>query len=87
MKVKKRNGKIEDYKEEKIAKVVAAAGLKKDEAKRLASKMTIWTKSKSENPITSLSLRDQIIIELQKVNERAANFFIWYEKNKEKNNN
>lgn len=85
MKVKKRDGRIEEFKEEKIARVVKAAGLEDDKAKRVASKITSWAKAKNENPIASVSIRDQIIVELQKINRRAADFFIWYEKNKDKN--
>lgn len=79
----KRDGTLEDYTEEKIKKVVTAAGINPDEAKTLAGNITKWLEKNNMLKVTSLQIRDHVIDELKKVNQYAANFFIWYEKTKD----
>ncbi len=82
-KVIKRDGSIQDYDEIKIERVVKAAGLNDGQAKDLASKVSDWVKTQ-DNEITSLQIRDRVIVEIQKVDRTAANLFIWYEKTRDK---
>ncbi len=84
-KVQKRNGSIEDYDSNKILRVVIAAGLTQNEAEKLVKLVNDWLKGKSEPQITSVQIRDRIIVEIQKINKNAANKFIWYEKSRDKN--
>jgi len=82
-KVIKRDGSIQDYDKIKIERVVKAAGLNDEQATDLASKVSDWVKTQ-DNEITSLQIRDRVIVEIQKVDRTAANLFIWYEKTKDK---
>lgn len=84
--VVKLDGSIEEYREEKIVKVLVAAGLSENQAKMLAGKITEWVESFEETKIKSRQIRDRVILELQKVNQYVAGLFTWYEANKEKNN-
>jgi transcriptional regulator NrdR family protein len=85
IKVKKRNKSNEAYEPEKIIRVVKEAGLNQKEAKKLTSSITKWLKQKARPTVTSLQIRDRVIVEIQKRNIGAAKKFIWYEKYKDKN--
>lgn len=76
----KRDGSKEAYDETKVARVVGAAGAKGEDGKQVAKSITTWLVSSKQTEVTSLSIRDRVIMELKKVNEEAANFFIWYQK-------
>jgi transcriptional regulator NrdR family protein len=82
IKFMKRNGSIEDYQEEKIIKVLIAAGLSDDDAKTVSAKITKWLASLKEFQVNSLQIRTKIIEELEKINKNVANLFQWYEKSK-----
>ncbi len=78
----KRDGSVEDYNEEKIARVLIATGLSKEDAQKLARAVTISVEEAKELKINSLQVRNKIIEELKKINKNAASLFQWYEKNK-----
>jgi transcriptional regulator NrdR family protein len=80
----KRDGLKEDYSQEKIARVVAAAGLSPEQAQELSAKVTDWIFNSHLSEITSLQIRDRVIKELRKINPNIAHLFIWYEKTKDK---
>lgn len=84
LKVVKRDGSLEDFDQNKIARVVTAAGLDPEAAYKLAEAVAVWAKSLGQNQITTATLRDKVVEELQKVNKYAANLFVWYEKTKDK---
>ena len=81
----KRNGKKEPFKVEKLKRVLAAAGLEETKINQVVTSILSWLKTHSQPEITSLRIRDKVIIELQKTDRQVADFFIWYEKNKDKN--
>lgn len=81
--VKKRNGELEPFDQQKIARVVAAAGLTPDESRQLAASIASWVKASGKNPISSLAIRDKVIEEMKKINNYAAGLYQWYEKTKE----
>jgi len=83
MKVIKRDGSIEDFNQNKIARVVKAAGLNDNRAQKLAKKVAEWLEAKKQAQVTSLQIRDKVIEELQKVDKYAANLFVSYQKTKE----
>ncbi|MCL4354193.1 ATP cone domain-containing protein [Patescibacteria group bacterium] len=83
IKVKKRDGSLEDFNQMKIAIVVTAAGLTHEEGQQLAVKITDWARIYSNPAITSLQIRDKVIEELQKLNPNAADLYTWYEKTKD----
>lgn len=82
--VTKRDNSTSDYVPEKITRVVKEAGLSQKEAAKLTSSITKWLKELNRPKITSLQIRDKVIIEIQKTNEVAAKKFIWFEKYKDK---
>ena len=43
----------------------------------------IRNKNSGKNQITTLQIRNQVLSELGKINEFAANAFLWYEKTKD----
>ena len=79
----KRDGSLENYSEEKIRKVVVAAGLKLDQAKLLTHNITYWLKTKTFTKLSSLKLRDQVNEELKKINKEAHDLYTWYQKTRE----
>ena len=84
IKVSKRNKSTEDYSPEKIMRVVKAAGLTQKEAMQLTSSITKRLKKRSRPEVTSLQIRDRVLVEIQKRNVAAAKKFIWFEKYKDK---
>jgi transcriptional regulator NrdR family protein len=87
IKVQKRNGSIEDYDPNKIKRVVIAAGLNEEEAEKLVQAVNRQIEERGKTQVTSIQIRDQVIIEIQKLNRNAANKFIWYEKLRDKSFN
>lgn len=81
----KRDGTLEDFDANKVAKVVHAAGLNKDEARLLSEKVNLWIRGLNQNKISSLQIRDKVLEELKLVNKYAADLFQWYEKTKSPN--
>lgn len=79
----KRDGTKEDYDSEKVDRVVVAAGLTPDQATSLVESVGEWLKEKSTHEVTSLEIRDKVLVELKKRDMYAANMFEWYQKTKE----
>lgn len=79
----KRDGSIEPYQEEKIARVVSAAGAEDHVSNEVAKRITAWLESNTSPEVPSLAIRDQVIVELLKVDTDAASMFSWYQKTKE----
>jgi len=84
VKVFKRNGSVEDFDPDKIARVVTAAGLKPQDGFSLALEVQKWVNSTNKDKISTLEIRGKVIAMLKKVDPNVANFFIWYEKGKDK---
>lgn len=82
--VLKRDGSRENYDEVKIIRVVTAAGLRPDQAQKLAKKVTLWVDNLRQPEVSTLQIRDKVIEGLKKVNDNAAGLFIWYEHTKDK---
>ncbi|MBI2611655.1 hypothetical protein HYW54_02835 [Candidatus Gottesmanbacteria bacterium] len=82
-KIKKRDGTFEEYNQDKIAKVVTAAGLTAEETKKLVENVSLWIQNIKEEEVSSLEIRDKVIEELHKINPFAENFYVWYEKTKD----
>ena len=79
----KKGGTLEDFEKGKIEMVTIAAGLSRQQAKKLADDIEKWAGTSGKNQITTLQIRDQVLSELGKINEFAANAFLWYEKTKD----
>ena len=56
-------------------------GRKKE--KKLEDDIEKWAGTSGKNQITTLQIRNQVLSELGKINEFAANAFLWYEKTKD----
>ena len=79
----KKDGTLEDFEKGKIERVTTAAGLSQEQAKKLASEIEKWAETSGKNQITTLQIRNQVLLELKGLNEFAANAFVWYEKTKD----
>ena len=79
----KKDGTLEDFEKDKIESVTIAAGLSRELAKKLASDIEKWAETSGKNQITTLQIRNQVLLELKGLNEFAANAFVWYEKTKD----
>lgn len=80
----KKDGTLEDFEKDKIERVTTAAGLSENQARKLADKISGWIKSGGKKQITTLQIRNQVVSQLQKINQFAANAFLWYEKTKDR---
>jgi len=87
LQVIKRDSRIEEFDEDKIARVVTAAGLKPSEALDLAIRVARWAQSLGKPQITTYAIREKIIEELRKINPTVAQFYSQYEKAKDNNSN
>jgi transcriptional regulator NrdR family protein len=85
VKVEKRDGSLEEFDPEKIKSVVVAAGLDEEKSKKLVANVSEWVKKYEGKTITSLQIRDQILVEMQKIDQIVAQGFTEYEKYKDKN--
>ena len=81
-KVIKRDKSEEPFDQEKIIRVVKAAGLTNTQAKELADYVSNWARGKDK--ITSLEIRDKVLHKLKELNKYAADMFEWYQKTKDK---
>lgn len=85
VKVIKRDKSQEEFDPEKIVRVVKVCGLDQAGAEKLVKSVGDWLKTSNISEITSLQLRDRVLVEIQKADAAAAKKFIWYEKYKDKN--
>ncbi|MCW1296815.1 MAG: ATP cone domain-containing protein [Candidatus Parvarchaeota archaeon] len=76
----KRDGSSEVFKKEKIVKACIAAGADKKTAKQIADKAS----KKVYNKITSLAVRDLVLSLLRQKNQKWAENWLKYEKEKGK---
>ena len=85
IKVQKRDGKLEDYDPEKIKKVVKAAGLDEVKTEKLVKDINKWVSTLKKEKITSLQIRDRILVVIQKLDDYASKKYIWWERYKDRN--
>ena len=83
LQVIKRDSSVEDFDQDKIARVVTAAGLKPSDGLELALKIGRWTQSLGKPQVTTYAIRGKIIEELRKINPTVAQFYSQYEKQKD----
>jgi transcriptional regulator NrdR family protein len=84
MKVVKRDGSTEEFKLEKIARVVKAAGLDEQDSENLAQRVSRVVEGQE---VSSLEIRDHVLDELKNTNEYAANMYRWYQETKDNHQN
>lgn len=78
----KRDGTKEPYDEEKIIRVVKAAGLDDEKSIELAHAVTQKLQGTNIEDVTSIRIRDIVLEELKIMDQYAANLFEWYQKTK-----
>lgn len=83
IKIIKRDGTTEDYSEEKVKRVVKAAGLTEEEVTQFSQDISAWITTLTDTSLTSLQIRDMILEKLPLINPTAANLYKWYESTKE----
>ncbi len=81
--VVKRDGAKENFEQEKIARVLMAAGLERTKALGIATSVENWILKNGKSTLTSLQIKDRVLEELRLVDTNVANLFAWYEKTKE----
>ena len=81
--VVKKDGSHQPYNQNKIERVTLAAGLKPEEGKILAQKVTAQIKMLQSDKIESATIRNLVSQELSKINQFAAQAYEWYEKGKD----
>ena len=87
LQVIKRDSRIEEFDEDKIARVVTAAGLKPSDGFDLAIRVAKWVQSLDKPQITTYAIREKITEELRKINPTVAQFYNQYEKQKDAETN
>jgi len=79
LKVKKKDGRTEDYNEEKVKSSLVKAGASENNAKTVASKVTAWVKAKKGGVATS-EIKNKVIEEMNTVNSVVARKFRFFVK-------
>jgi transcriptional regulator NrdR family protein len=74
VKIKKRDGKFEEFVESKIVAVVKKAGATAEEAARVAKEVAQKVAHKTE--VTAEELSNMVVTSLKKVNKAAADKFV-----------
>lgn len=82
--VEKRDKSLEDFNPGKIRKVVKAAGLSDEDADKLTNEVESWLANSGKDKVTSLQIRDKVVVEIQELDSEAAKKFISYELNRDK---
>jgi len=83
MKIIKRNGNAENFDKQKIIKVCMAAGLSEKDCTLLADNIGRWLEEHPESQVSSLVIRDKVLLELKTLDPSVASVYEWYEKTKE----
>jgi len=75
----KRNGQYVPFDPAKIRKVVLDAGTLKDDAELIIDNVVAWMEKSGKNVFTTLQLRDQVLVQMQKIDHEASKAFVKYE--------
>ena len=79
----KKDATEEPFDQDKIARVVTAAGINPSDGLELASRIAAWVQSLGKPKITTFQLREKVIEEMEKINKITADLFAQYEKTKD----
>lgn len=80
VKIKKRDGRIEEFVESKIVSGVKKAGATAEEATRVAKEVAKKIANKAE--VTAEELSMMVVTSLRKINKKAAEAFVKFRDNK-----
>lgn len=85
LKVRKWDGRIEPFKREKIVISISEAGLKREEAEKIAIKTEEWARrNATEEVIESIELRAKTLFLLARVNPEIAKRYVEFRRNAKK---
>ncbi|WXG47121.1 MAG: ATP cone domain-containing protein [Candidatus Atabeyarchaeum deiterrae] len=76
VRVKKRDGRIEDFIQSKIVAAVRKAGVTAEQAAQVAKEIAKKVVNRVE--VTSATLSDFVVAALRKINKKAADAFVEY---------
>lgn len=79
----KKDGAKQPFDQEKIKRIAVAAGLSDEEGKTVSENVANFVLSQNQPEINSSQIREKVLEELKKVNQFAANLYLWYEKTKD----
>ena len=80
VKIRKRDGRIEDYLESKIVAGARKAGATAKEAAQVAKDVTLRTARQAE--VTAEELSTMVVTSLSKINQKASDTFVNFRDNK-----
>lgn len=82
LKVKKKNGSIEDFKREKLVNSLKKAGMQSEEKiEKIANTTTNFVKEKAEKgPVETSKIRGKVLEQMRTLNSGAATSFESYTK-------
>jgi transcriptional regulator NrdR family protein len=80
VKVKKRDGREEDFKESKLEASIEKAGATIEQAKQVAK--TVATKIANLVVVTSDKISEYVVTALRAINKKAADAYVAYQKKK-----
>lgn len=83
VKVIKRDGKIEDFNEDKLKRIAVTTGISEEKAEEIAAKIRTWAQEKKE--VRSTEIREFFSNELRHIRPYSADLYDWYQKIKIKN--
>ena len=83
LQVIKKDGSKENFDPDKIAQVVAAAGLTPDQSGEVSQRVSKWFQNQRKTQVTTIEIRNKVIEELSQVSQFATDAFTWYEKTKD----
>lgn len=76
LKVKKKDGRTEDYSEEKLKNSLVKADASEENAKKVASKVTEFVKEQAnKGAVASSEIKNKVVEEMRKVNNEIAEKF------------
>ncbi|OGM26105.1 hypothetical protein A3D00_01825 [Candidatus Woesebacteria bacterium RIFCSPHIGHO2_02_FULL_38_9] len=82
--VVKKDGSLESFNKDKIDRIMVAAGLDPEISLALSDEISNWAENLGQDKITTAQIRDKVVEELKRQDKYAADFYVWYEKSKER---
>jgi len=81
LKVRKRDGDLDDWSFDKLVTSMAKAGMNMEEAENLSKQVETWVMVQSQKgEITSSDIRDKVISSMAKIDPAAADSYRVYKK-------
>jgi len=76
LRVRKKDGREEDYREENVFESMRKAGLPETDARSIALKVTEWVRERAEQGAVATSeIKDRVVEQVREVNEEVSERF------------